>query len=145
MNIFKDECLPEINKIIETYSKLSIDYTRVDKIIYMSQKLTGHSYYIARQTANAAWDFKNAEARHEIERTKGYLRAKSENENISDTGAVNEARAKALDSKEKAMLAEGIYLYYKTLLTSIYEVLARMNQHIAYLRKELENAPRQQG
>ena len=129
--------LEEINKIISWWINLKQGFTDIDLIIYSQQKLSGHAYYLAEESATVKENYNAGYFMRKINVAKS--KNSFINQGKSAAAAETAAIEKNEDFYETEMRNESHAYKLDLLLKQVNHILSAMQQRISYLKQEKQN------
>jgi len=129
------QTIEKINEIIKFWTDLKKGYNNIDNLLYMEQKLSGYSYYLAELLA----EFKEAYNIAYFWRKINTNKRKNAFIGTGKTAAASECMAieKTEEELRKEIDMESIAYKSETLLKQVNKILDAMRTRISYLKDEL--------
>jgi len=133
----KDEAriLTAIGAVCGWYTALNRGYNNINEMMYKRQKLNGYTY-AATDALEKAISYEN-KAQYEYERKKDGIRAAYLDKGVTKAEAL--AKAKTSAEKQEATQWKSAAISIREKIRQANRVSESMSQHIAILRKEMEN------
>ncbi len=130
------QTINKISEIVEFWSGLKRGYNNIENLLYMEQKLSGYSYYLAELLSEFKENYNIAYFWRKINTNK----RKNAFIGTGKTAAASECMAieKTEEELRKEIDAETIAYKAETLLKQVNKILDSMRTRISYLKDELK-------
>ena len=126
----------EVDKIISWWINLPKDYSDISMLLYMQQKLSGYSYYLACDSADFKKDYNFAYFWRKInvnKRKNAFIET-----GMSASASESLAIEKTEDELRKEIEAETVVYKQDLILKQIGNILNSLTQRISYLKAEYD-------
>lgn len=128
----------EIEKIVTWWLSLKKDYADIEMLLYMQQKLSGHSFFLASICADYKRDYNIAYFWRKINVNK------QKNTYIKEGNSAASSDAKAIERTEEELRketdAESQAFKADLLLKQVNKIIDALRTKISYLKEEQKNS-----
>ena len=129
--------LEEIEIIVKWWSELETGFTGIEELLKAQQKLSGHSYYLAEESARMKEDYNLGFFMRKINLSK------SKNAFINQGKSAAAAESASIEKNESyyeaEIKSESIAYKLDLLLKQVNVILSSMQQRISYLKQEKQS------
>lgn len=126
----------QILDVITTYREIPSDSIDLNELMHVRKTLAVYSVTLATDVAQARSDWKRKDLTYDMEKCTKRIRF----ENHGTTKADWYARVNTKAQQEEAINAENKFYELDYLLRAVRDVMAEINQRVAFLRNELDNS-----
>ena len=136
-NIFQDSADHQeiIEGIIDWYRKLPKDYNDIATLLSASDRLAAAAYHMSKEAA----DHRFLQSRFEMKAKSAFVKKKlSYSKEDSVAKATARAEAETIEATESAKTYEALFQGERLILAEVDNVLGRMSQRLAIMRREYE-------
>ena len=130
------EVLQRITSIVSWYKSIPADFIDLNMVLHKRKMLATEMFELSVEAGKARGEWKRKEREYSVKRTQLCKKWESKGTTKADWYA----KANTEDEHIEMNQAEEIFYSIDYIVKSVREVLADMNQKIAYLRQEKENS-----